>query len=121
MVIYAHLTRGIRVFNIFDMHKENLNQKEKQTQRALLAVANFLEDASSSSMYQTIHQDFQEIFNSLMLTDDAEDLEFREKAFLMLQFTKYFSQQFANIDWQVADQAAKLLKDDVSLKIIGHE
>lgn len=93
----------------------------KKTLRALLAMANFVEDASSSSMYQTIHQDFQEFFNTLMRTDEADDAEFREKALLMLQFTKYFSEAFANVEWQEADKAARLLKDDVSLQIIGHE
>ena len=103
------------------MSKENLNKKEKQTQRALLAIANFVEDASSSSMYQTVHQDYQEIFEAVMLTDEADDFEFREKAILLLQFTKYFSEAFANVEWQEADKAARFLKDDVSLQIVGHE
>ena len=121
MVIYAHLTRGIRVFNIFDMHKENLNQKEKQTQKALLSIANFIDEASSTSTFKTIHEDFQELFSVLMLTDDADDFEFREKAFLMLQFTKFFSSNLSNHDWQIVSKAAKELKDVVSLKIIGNE
>ena len=93
----------------------------KETLQALLAMANFVEDASSSSMYQTIQQDYQEIFEAVMLTDEADDFEFREKAILLLQFTKYFSKAFANVEWQEADKAARFLKDDVSLQIVGHE
>ena len=93
----------------------------KKTLQAFLAMANFVEDASSSSMYQTIHQDYQEIFEAVMLTDEADDFEFREKAILILQFTKYFSEAFANVEWQEADKAARFLKDDVSLQIVGHE
>lgn len=106
---------------IFSIMLNTEKKTSKQTQRALLAIANFMEDASISSMYQTLHKDFQEFFNTLMLTDDADDAEFREKAMLMLQFTKYFSESFADVEWQEADEAARLLKDDVSLKIIGHE
>lgn len=106
---------------IFSIMSKTEKKTPKKTLQALLAIANFVEDASSSSMYQTIHQDFQEFFNTLMRTDEADDAEFREKALLMLQFTKYFSEAFANVEWQEADKAARFLKDDVSLQIVGHE
>lgn len=93
----------------------------KKTLKALLAMANFTYDVSGTSTFQTIHQDYQEMFNALMLTEHADDPDFREKAFLILEFTKLFSQSFSKIDWRDAYQASEDLKNEVSLKIIGHE
>lgn len=92
----------------------------KKTLKALLAMANFTNDVSHSSTFQTIHQDYQDMFNALMLTDDADDANFREKAFLILEFTRYFSQSFSNIDWRDAIKASEELKDVVSLKLVSH-
>lgn len=92
----------------------------KKTLKALLAMANFTNDVSHSSTFKTIHQDYQDMFNALMLTDDADDPNFREKAFLILEFTRYFSQSFSNIDWRDAIKASEELKDVVSLKLVNH-
>src|SRR5690606_28035367 len=100
----------------------NLETKTpKEKLQALLAMANFVEEASRSSMYQTIHQDYQEICEAVMITDNADHFEFIDKAILIMQFTNYFRESFENVNWTDASRAANELRDHVSLQNVGHE
>lgn len=95
------------------------SEKQKQANAFRFALANFFEEVAATSNLTDLHTNFQEIFEVLMCSDEADDTDFRNRAVLMLRFTKSFEKHFANIPWQVVDKEACKMKDKVSRKIIG--
>lgn len=97
-------------------------EKQNQANVFRFALASFFEEVAGTSTLTDLHQDYQEVFEVLMTTDEADDCEFRQRALLILQFTKAFEKHFAHIPWQVVGKEAGKMKDKVSLKMLpNHE
>ena len=91
---------------------------KQEANKVKFAMANFFEEIAASSTLTDLHKDFQDIFEVLMLSDEADDIEFRNRAVLILHFTKTFDKYISNIPWQTLDKVARKMKDDVSLKML---
>ena len=92
--------------------------KNRQSHQVRWAMANFLEDVAGSSTFTDLLPDYQDLFEVLMRSEDADDAEFRDRAILILHFCKAFHKYFKNISWQDAYKEAEIMKNDVSLKML---
>lgn len=100
------------------MSNTEKNKKKQERRQVRLATATFLEEVTSSSTFTDLHTDFQDFFEVLMRSDEADDPEFRDRALLMLQFTRSFSSAFAPVEWNAVAKEAQRMKDKVSLKML---
>lgn len=93
-------------------------KQKNQSHQVRWAMANFIEDVAGSSSFTNLLTDYQDQFEVLMRSDDADDPEFRDRAIVMLHFCKAFHKYFKNISWQDAYNEAERMKDNVSLKML---
>jgi len=93
-------------------------EKKQEANKVKFAMANFFEEVAGTSTLTNLHKDFQDIFEVLMLSDEADYMEFRNKAILILQFTKLFEKHFKDFNWQTIDKVSRDMKDKVSLKML---
>lgn len=94
-------------------------EKKEQANAFRLALANFFEEVSGTSTLTDLHQDYSMVFEAAMLSEYADDPEFRDRAVLILQFTKKFEKHFANIPWEVISKQSTKMKNKVERKILG--
>lgn len=96
--------------------------KKKQSHQVRFAMGSFFVDATGTSTFTDLLPDFQNFFEVLMRSDEADDPEFRERAILMLQFCRLFDKNFSKFDWNTVYKEAERIKNDVSLKMLpDHE
>lgn len=93
-------------------------QTKNQAYGLQWAIAHFLESVAGTSAHTDLHIDFTEFFEVLMGTSEADDPEFRERAILMLRFTKSFADHFACIDWRLMSSEAERMKHKYALKML---
>lgn len=92
--------------------------KKKQSHQVRFAMGSFFVDATGTSTFTDLLPDFQNFFEVLMRSDEADDPEFRERAILMLQFCRLFHKNFKDLDWQAVYNEADRMKDNVSRKML---
>lgn len=96
--------------------------KKKQAHQVRFAMGNFFTQITGSSTFTDLLPDYQEFFEVLMRSEDADDSEFRERAILLMHFCKNFHQNFHGLNWQTVYNEAENLKDEASLKLLpSHE
>jgi|GEM_PF-4004769 len=94
-------------------------EKKEQANAFRLALANFFEEVAGTSTLTDLHNDYLLVFEAAMLSEYADDSEFRDRAVLILQLTKSFEKHFAAIPWETISKESTKMKKKVERKILG--